>query len=329
MTLGVTFPFFHVLPLAEYLALAREVEARGYDTIWVGEAGGGDAVTAMTLLASATTRVRIASGVIPFQTRTPVLLGQTAASLAHLAPGRIALGLGVSSAIIVGQWHGLPFTRPLAQLREAVAIIRAALQGERVTFEGEFYRVRNFRLMTPPPTAPVRIYLAALGPKALALAGEIADGVLLNWIAPETVPASIAHVRTGAARAGRSLEGFEIAAYVRTCVTEAPGPVREALARDITGYAIVDAYADFFRESGFASEIDALQGAWKAGDRAGAVGHISPRVLDALGVVGSADFCRERIRRFAAAGVTMPVVVPFARDATPGPSMLRTVRALA
>jgi probable F420-dependent oxidoreductase len=327
MRLGLTFPFLHHMPLADYLALAREVEGRGYDMAWMGEAGGADAVTAMTLLASATGRLRIASGVLPFQTRTPVLLAQTAATLAHLAPGRIALGLGVSSETIVAQWHGLPFRRPLAQLREAVQVVRAALTGERVSFEGEFYRVRNFRLLAPIPREPVRIYLAALGPRALELAGEIADGVLLNWLAPASVPDALAHLRVGAARAGRTLEGFEVAGYIRTCVTDAPAPARAHLARDITGYAVVDAYATFFRQCGFESEVAALRAAWGAGDRAGAVKQLSDRLLDGLGVVGDEAFCRDRIEEFARAGLTQPVVVPFSPDPAPLPSLLRTVRA--
>jgi probable F420-dependent oxidoreductase len=327
MRLGLTFPFLHHAPLADYLALAREVEACGYDTVWIGEAGGADALTPMALLASATSRLRIASGVLPFQTRTPVLLAQTAATLAHLAPGRIALGLGVSSETIVGQWHGLPFRRPLAQLREAVGLIRAVLSGERVTFEGEFYRVRNFRLLVPAPRQPVRIYLAALSPRALELAGQIADGVLLNWMAPESVPAAIEHLRRGAERASRTLEGFEIAGYIRTCVTDTPEEARTHLARDITGYAIVDAYRAYFRQCGFTSEIDALNAAWRAGDRAGAVKHLSARVLDGLGVVGDERFCQARIEQYARAGLTMPVVVPFSPEAAPLPTLLRTLRA--
>ena len=325
---GLTFPFLHHVPLAEYLDLAREMESRGYDTAWIGEAGGADAITPLTLVAAATSRLGIASGVLPFQTRSPVLLGQSAAALAHVAPGRVALGLGVSSETIVGQWHGLPFQKPLAQLREAVTIIRAVLSGERVTFEGEFYRVRNFRLLTPAASAPVRIYLAALGPRALELAGEVADGVLLNWLAPDSVPSAITHLRAGAARAGRSLEGFEIAGYIRTCVTDTPGPARAHLARDITGYAIVEAYARFFRQSGYEPEIDALNAAWRGGDRAGAVTQLSARVLDGLGVVGEEAFCRARVEEFARAGLTMPVIVPFSPDSAPLPSLLRTLRAL-
>lgn len=329
MRLGLTFPFLHHSPLADYLALAREVEAGGYHTAWIGEAGGADALTPMALLASVTSRLHIASGVLPFQTRTPVLLGQTAATLAHVAPGRIALGLGVSSETIVGQWHGLPFRRTLAQLREAVTIIRAVLRGERVGFEGEFYRVRNFRLLVPAPREPVPIYLAALGPRALELAGEIADGVLLNWMAPESVPAAIEYVRKGAERARRTLTGFEIAGYIRTCVTDTPQTARTHLARDITGYAIVDAYGAYFRRCGFTSEIDALYTAWRAGDRVGAVKQLSARILDGLGVVGDEQFCRARIAQYASAGLTMPVVVPFSPDPSPLPSLLRTVRTFA
>jgi probable F420-dependent oxidoreductase len=323
--LGLALPFFHALGAAEYVALAREAEARGYDTAWTAEVAGQDAFTTMALLASQTTRLRVATGVVPVQTRTPVVLGMTAATLANVAPGRIALGLGVSSPIIVGQWHGLPFRKPLQQLREAVQVIRLVLAGQRVNFDGEFYRVRNFRLTLRVPQ-PVRIYLGALGPRMLELAGEIADGVLLNWLAPETVATSLEHLEAGARRAGRSLSDLEIAAFIRTCITDDPEPARQWLARDITGYAIVDAYAAFFRASGYAEEVDAVQRAWGAGDRPGAVRQVSARFLDGLGVVGSADFCRARVGEFAKAGLTMPVVFPFSPETDPRPGLLRTVR---
>lgn len=213
------------------------------------------------------------------------MYGQAAATLAHLARGRFALGLGLSSEIIFGRWHGLPFTPSIQQMREAVQIIR------------------------------------------MTAAGELADGVLFNWIPPAAVPASLRHVEARAKRAGRSLADVDVAVYVRTCVTDEREPVREVLARDITGYAIVNAYARFFAECGFAEEVEAVNTAWKAGDRAGAVRGISERALDGLGAVGSADFCREQMNAFARTGVT-PVVLPFA---PPGPaaraSLLRTFRA--
>ena len=315
------------MPAAEFAGLAREAEARGYRTAWVGEAAGAEAIVLSTLIASHTQSLQIANGVIPVQTRTPIVYGQAAATLAHLAPGRFALGLGLSSEIIVGQWHGLPFTPSIQQMREAVQVIRMTAAGERVNFEGRFYRLRNFRLGIPPPSSPPKIYLAALGPRMCELAGAVADGVLFTWMPPEAVEASVRHVATGAKRAGRSLDDVDVAIYVRACVTDDPAPVREALAREITGYAIVNAYARFFSECGYAGEVEAVNAAWKAGDRAGAVKGISDRFLDGLGAVGSADSCRAQLDAFARGGVT-PVVYPFA---PPGPtarvSLLRTFRA--
>ena len=326
--LGFVLASAAALPPADFVAIAQEAEARGYHTAWTGEVSGWDAFTVMTMIAARTARIHVASAVVPVQTRTPVVLGMSAAALAHFAPGRVALGLGLSSRIIVEQWHGLSFSPALAQIREAVQIIRMVASGERVNFDGTFYRLKNFRLTAPPPSPPPRVVLAALGPEMLELAGEIADGVVLNWIPPERVPASIEHLKSGATRAGRTLKGFEIAAFIRTCVTDDAAAARATLARDITGYAIVDVYASFFRGAGFAAEVDAVNAAWKAGDRTGAVGHVSPRVLDGLGVVGSEAACRERMAAFARAGVTMPVVLPFTpAGGDPRASLLRTLRA--
>jgi probable F420-dependent oxidoreductase len=326
--LGFVLASAAALPPADFFAIAQEAEARGYHTAWTGEVSGWDAVTVMAMIAARTQRMHVASAVVPVQTRTPIVLGMTAAALAHFAPGRVALGLGLSSRIIVEQWHGLAFSPALAQIREAVQIMRMVVSGERVNFEGRFHRLKNFRLTTPPPSPPPRIVLAALGPEMLELAGEIADGVVLNWIPPESVPASIRHLEAGAKRAGRTLQDFEIASFIRTCVTDDPAAARATLARDITGYAIVDVYASFFRGAGFAAEVDAVNAAWKAGDRTGAVGHVSPRILDGLGVVGNEAACRERIAAFARAGLTMPVVLPFTpAGADPRATLLRTMRA--
>jgi len=327
MRLGIVLAGFTSLPTADFIAAAHEAEARGYHTAWLGEVSGYDAIVMSTVVATHTERLVVANGVLPVQTRTPVILGMATASLNHLAPGRFALGLGLSSKTIVDQWHGLSFSPALGQIREAVEIVRKVAGGERVNHEGKFYRVRNFRLTGPVPEAPVRVYLAALGPEMLELAGEIADGVLLNWIPPEAVAASIAHLEIGASRVGRTLENFEIASFVRTCVTDDAAAARETLARDITGYATVDVYASFFRTAGYPDEVAAVRAAWGAGDRAGAVKRISPRMLDGLGVVGDEAFCRARIAEFARTGLTQPVIVPFAPAGADRAALVRTLRA--
>jgi len=320
------------LPLPPDLAMCRRVaehaEILGYESVWIADTGAGpDAFVVAAMAALVTRGARIGTAVVPLYTRALPVHAAGAGSVAQLAPGRFILGVGVSSETIVDTWGGVPFRRPLARMRESVGVLRQMLAGERVTFEGKTVRTRNFRLVSPPPR-PVPIYVAALMPAMLELAGEIADGVVLNWIPPEAVPASIAHLEAGAKRAGRTLDSFEVAAFIRTCVTDDVGAVHATLARDITGYTIVDVYASFFRTSGFAEEVEAVNAAWKAGDRAAAVRHISPRVLDGLGVVGPEAACRERIDAFARAGVTMPVVLPFtASGAELRASLLRTLRA--
>lgn len=325
--LGLTLPFSAAFTAEQYVALLRDAETRGFEAAWAGEVAGPDAITVLTLIASHTDRLRVATGVLPIQTRTPVLLGVTAATLDRIAPGRVILGLGASSRTIVEQWNGRRFVGSVQEMREAVTVVRAVMSGERVNVEGEHFQVRNFRLTVPPPPRPVPVFLAALGPAMLELAGEVADGVLLNWLSPETVGAALRHVATGAERARRSLDGFEVAAFIRTCVTDDPEPAHAILARDITGYATVDAYARFFRATGFGAEMEAIGSAWQSGDRAGAVRHVSRRLLDAVGVVGTAEFCRARIAEFAAAGLTMPVIAPFSPDRDPRGAFRRTVEA--
>lgn len=326
--LGLALSLFNPLSVDEFIGLAREAEAGGFHALWAGEVAGADALSAMAVLATHTSRVGLATGIVPVQTRTPQLLAMSAATLGHLAPGRFALGLGVSSRIIIGDWHGRPHESPLPLMREAVTLIRQALSGEKVTFEGRYFRARNFRLAIPVPPRPVKIYLGALGPGMLELAGELADGVLLNWLAPASVPACVRHLEAGARRAGRTLADFEIGAFVRTRVTDATEATRQWLARDITQYAIVDAYARFFASCGYADEMERLNATWRAGDRAAAVGCISDRILDDLGVVGPAAFCRERLAEFTRHGLTQPVVVPIGPPPDPRAAIVHTVRSL-
>jgi probable F420-dependent oxidoreductase len=326
--LGLALSLLNPLPPEDFIALAREAEAGGFHALWTGEVAGADALGAMAVLATHTSRVDLATGVVPIQTRTPQLLAMGAATIGHLAPGRFALGLGVSSRIIVGDWHGRPFEPAVPHMREAITVIRQALAGDKVTFEGRYVRARNFRLAIPTPPRPVRIYLGALGPGMLELAGELADGVLLNWLAPRAVPACIRHLEAGARRAGRTLADFEIGAFVRTRVTDATEATRQWLARDITQYAIVDAYARFFASCGYAEEMERLNAVWRAGDRAAAVGCITDRVLDDLGVVGPAAFCRERLAEFTHHGLTQPVIVPIGPPPDPRGAVVHTVRAL-
>jgi probable F420-dependent oxidoreductase len=309
--LGIAIPIQHPVTVTECIQLAQHAEDVAYDSIWIPEVVGPDAFVLMTAMAGVTTHLRLGTGIVPILTRTPSLLAMTAASIAQLAPGRVHVGLGISTPAIIQNWHGIPYDRPLARLRAYVTILRKALTGERVTLEDGGYALRNFRLGLPAPPQPIPIYIAALNPRMLQLAGELADGAILTWLSEEQVPWALAHLQTGVAKAGRTLADLDIACFVRVCVTDEVSAARQWLRRELTGYAIVEAYRRYFERIGFRAEVEAINARWATGDRLGAMAEVSDHMTDRLAVFGTAAHCRARLGQFVEAGVTLPIVFPF------------------
>jgi len=186
---GAALPLHNLSP-AHQLAYIRQVETSGYDSVWIPEVMGTDAFTVLAAASQVTQRLRLGTGIVPIYTRTPTTLAMTIATLDALSGGRAVLGLGVSSEIIIGAWHGLPFPKPLGAMREAIEIIRRLLRNERVTVEGSTFQVRNLRANVPvPPERTIPIYIGALNSGMLRLAGELADGVFSTGCQRRTCPA--------------------------------------------------------------------------------------------------------------------------------------------
>jgi probable F420-dependent oxidoreductase len=326
--LGIAIPVQHPLTVTECIQLAQRAENAGYDSIWIPEVVGTDAFVLMTAIAGVTTHLRLGTGIVPILTRTPSLLAMTAASVAQLAPGRVHIGLGISTPNIIQDWHGIPYDRPLARLRAYVTILRKALAGERLTLEAGGYALRNFRLGLPAPLQPIPIYVAALNSRMLQLAGELADGIILNWLPEEQVPWALGHLQTGVSKAGRTLADLDIACLVRVCITDEVSAARQWLRRELTGYAIVEAYRRYFQRIGFRAEADAVNAKWRVGDRIGAMAEVSDQMIDRLAVFGTAAQCRARLGRFAEAGITLPIMFPFSPNAEYQASIHRTLAGL-
>jgi probable F420-dependent oxidoreductase len=323
--LGIAVPIQHPFTVSECLDLAQHAEASGYESLWIPEVVGADAFVLMAAMAGVTTQLQLGTGIVPILTRTPSLVAMAAASIAQLASGRVRLGLGVSTPNIIQNWHGIPYDRPLARIREYVTIIRQALTGERVSHEAGVYPLRNFRLGLSAPQPPIPIYIAALNPRMLQLAGELADGVLLNWIPEEQVLWALGHLKSGASKAGRTLAELDIACLVRVCVTDDANAARQWLRRELTGYAIVEAYQRYFRQIGFGDETEAVNTKWRAGDRSGAVEAVSDHMAAQLAVFGSAAQCRVRLGHYVDAGINLPIVFPFSPDTEYQMSIHRTL----
>jgi probable F420-dependent oxidoreductase len=312
--LAISLPLPFLGPRA-CVELARTAEREwGYDAIWLAETNGPDSASLAGALAVATERATLGTAIVPVQTRTPALLAMTAATLAGLAPGRFVLGLGSSSHAIVEGWHGLPFEQPLARVRETVAIVRAALAGEKTDFAGRTVRSRGLRLGYVPER-PVPIYLAALRERMLELAGEIGDGLVVNLFPVTAMPRILAAWRRGAARAGRDASGGEVVCRFQVAVTDDVPAARRLIRLAFAGYIAQPVYNAYFRWCGFEAEAAAVAEAFARGDRAASAAAMTDALIDRIAILGTADRCREQIAGFVAAGVTTPVIAPIATDA--------------
>jgi probable F420-dependent oxidoreductase len=287
--------------LAELGEVAREGERLGYTDTWSFEVDGADCFAPLVVVALAT-RMRVGTAIANVYTRGPATLAMTAASVADIAPGRFVLGIGSGSQPIVEAWNGGAFTRPATRVREMARFLRQALAGERVVFRGETFAVDGFRL-TRPPSQPVPIYVAALRPGMLAVAGEVGDGVVLNWLAPADVPRCVAVVRDAARRAGRDPEAIEITARVFVHV-DGPSPEADTVARrHITAYLNVPVYRAFHEWLGRTGTLAPMWQAWERGDRRAAVAAIPDGLVDELLLRGTAGEIRARVRRYHEAGI--------------------------
>src|SRR5438270_7157159 len=218
----------------DLLSTVREAETLGYDSVWTAEAYGSDAATVLAFLAAGTERIKLGSAIFQMPARSPAMTAMTAATIDQLSAGRMLLGIGPSGPQVAEGWHGQRFARQLQRTREYVAVVRMALARERVEFHGETIELplpggpgKALKLMIGPAQERLPIYLAAIGPKSTALAGEIADGWIPTLFSPEHVETFRQLLEEGAAQAGRSLEGFDIAPVVNSYVSADAGQARD------------------------------------------------------------------------------------------------------
>jgi probable F420-dependent oxidoreductase len=287
--------------LAEHADLAREAERLGYQDAWSYEVDGVDCFAPLAVIGT-TTNLRLGTAIANVFTRGPATLASSAAGLAETAPGRFCLGIGSGSQVIVETWNGGAFRRPATRVRETAQFLRRALAGERVVFHGETITVDGFRL-SRVPSRPVPIHIAALRPGMLRVAGEVGDGVILNWLAPEDVPKCVAVVREAAKRAGRDADAIEVSARLFIHV-DPPSPESELVARrQVTAYLNVPVYRAFHEWLGRTQELAPMWQAWERGDRKASLAAVPESVLNEIILRGSADEIRRRVRRYLDAGL--------------------------
>ncbi len=294
------------------LAAAQQAADLGYQSFWTAETTGFEAFSLLGAIGALHPGLDLGTGVLALQLRTPALVAMAGATLQALQPERrVVLGIGISSPVVTQRWHGAPYgDRPLARVREFVTLVHLCLSGEKVDFAGDFYQVKGFRLGVRLGERKPEVVVGALNPGMLSLAGEVADGVLLNYLPASHVPWSVGKVREGEARAGRPAGDVTTYAYVHAGVCRRDDGI-DLARRDLFSYAVVDAYARNFERAGFADEVAAIREHHAAGDRAGALAAVSDRMVDAIDVMGDADTVRDTVRAYADAGADHPVLMPL------------------
>jgi len=302
--------------------VAREADALGFRSAWAAEANATEAFSVLGAISTAAPGLGLGTGVIALQLRTPPLAAMGAATLQQLAPDRdVYLGIGISSPAVAGQWHGAGYgDRPIAQVREYVALLRECLSGESVSFDGDFYRVSRFRLGLKLGERRPKIVVAALNEQMLRLAGEVADAVLLNYLPASAVPWCVEQVRRGG--------DAEVYAFVHCGVTDRDR-YADLARKDLLNYAVVDAYANQFARAGFGDDVAAFGERWQERDRDGALAAIGDRWVDEVQIMGDAAHVRSAVDAYAAAGVDLPIVFALPWCEGRGATVSATLQAFA
>jgi probable F420-dependent oxidoreductase len=327
-TLAFSLPLTGVEPGAG-IELARRSETFGYEACWLSEVQGPDAFTQAGALA-VTTGLELGVAVVPVQTRTTMILGMTAVTLAQMTGGRFTLGIGASSELIVSGWAGQPFDRPLTHVRETAEALRPVLRGERTNYEGRYVTVDGYRPHATP-TEPVPLWIGALNERSLGQAGAIADGVCLNQLGPEHVDQLLGHVRSGAAEAGRDLRigsdsgDFGVMARIFCAITDDVSMAREIVKHAFGPYIATSVYNRYYRSLGYVEEAEGVAAAAADGDRQAIAAAVSDRLVDEVFVLGSAEEVGSRLRAYADAGVTVVAVHPLAPSVEAAEAMLQAI----
>src|SRR5450759_5933492 len=326
MKLGVHIGYWGLgLSSEDQLNIVQEAERLGYDSAWAAEAYGSDTATVLGWLAGQTSKIKLGSAIFQMPGRTPALTAMTAATIDELSGGRMLLGIGSSGPQVAEGLHGQRFARQLQRTREYVAVVRKALNRERLEFKGETLELplpdgpgKALKLMITPVQERIPIYLAAIGPKNTALAGEIADGWIPTLFSPEHVSELRPLLEEGAARSGKSLDNFDIAPTVNVFITDDLDGARNAMRPFIALYVggmgsrKQNFYNQVVQRYGYEAEAQKIQDLYLEGKREEAVAAIPDALIDTVSLCGPPDVVRERLAVYRDAGVGTLGVTPTA-----------------
>ena len=311
-------PFWKNYDRKTVLRFARMAEDLGYDSIWIPEAWAYEQFQLLAEIALATRTIKVATGIANVFSRSPALLAMSAATLDEISEGRVILGLGTSGRIVIENFHGIPYQKPLTRLRDTVGILRALWRGERLAPEmSTLFQLRHFKLEMTPRRSDIPIYVASLQEKAIRDIGRMADGWIPTFWPYRQLEDGIALLREGATEAGRANTRIEVASFVGVVPLDDVGAAR-ALLKPLVSFYIGGMgvyYHALFCRYGFQENADRVRELYQAGDRTQAAAAVSDELIDAIAICGPAAYCRERLAEWREHGLgsallNLPTGVP-------------------
>jgi F420-dependent oxidoreductase-like protein len=298
-------------------------EQLGYHSVFTTHLAGRDSLTLLAAYANVSEAIRLGTGVTPVHSRTPAAMAQQAVTIDEMAAGRLTLGVGISHKVTVENWYGSEIRKPVSEMRDYVAILRAIFAGADPP-ESETWTTRfHFLGLQPRPELP--IYIAALSPRMLELAGEVADGVILWLCNPDYIrDVVVPHCRAGREKAGKTMTGFDIVAAVPTAVTDEVDGARATLRADLAPYFLLPFYRKMIERSGYEADVRLFDEAMERGDASAAAIAISDGFLENLAAIGPPDLAAAAVERYRDAGATSPCI-----GAVPGTDFTTALESLA
>ncbi|MCU4753812.1 TIGR04024 family LLM class F420-dependent oxidoreductase [Halobacteria archaeon AArc-curdl1] len=298
--------------------IARAGEEHGYKRAWLPETWGRDAVTVLTQIAAGTEEIGIGPSIANVYSRSPALLGQTAATLQEVSDGRMRLGIGPSGPAVIEGWHGVDFDRPLRRTREYIDIVRAVTSGETLYYDGDIFSLAGFRLRCDPPEEQIPIDAAGMGPKSVELAGRFADGWHAIVFTPEGMEERLEDLRRGVELGDRDRDDVRVTLSLTACALEDGDRARKLARQHLAFY--VGAMGTYYRESlarqGYEQEANDIAAAWSSGNHDEALELISDELLDDLGAAGTPERTRAELEKFESIDGVDSLAIGFPRGAT-------------
>lgn len=309
--IGLVIPYWSDITKSELIEVARLAEELGFHSLWVPEMWGRDSFSLLAFLAVHTKKIVLGTGIVSVFSRTPATIAQTIATLDEISEGRMILGLGTSGPVVIEDWHGMKFEKPLQRTREYIEIIRMILNGDRVNYSGEIFKLKNFRLQFTPPRRDIPIYIASIGPRNIHLTGELADGWIPFLVPKEYIQDAKKDLVAGAGVRGRDVDQIMVCPYIPTCVSRDVDLSRRVVQEHIAYYigGMGTFYHNAISKYGFGDEADGIVEAWKTGSKTQAIEYVSDSMIDSVAIIGTAGEGRSKIEEFRQAGTDLPILI--------------------